>query len=29
MVKIPATDAGVPAIEEMTARGHSINVTLG
>jgi transaldolase len=28
LVKIPATDAGVPAIEEMTARGHSINVTL-
>ena len=28
MVKIPATDAGVPAIEEMTARGHAINVTL-
>jgi transaldolase len=28
LVKIPATDAGLPAIEEMTARGHSINVTL-
>jgi transaldolase len=28
LVKIPATDAGVDAIEEMTARGHSINVTL-
>jgi transaldolase len=28
LVKIPATDAGVAAIEEMTARGHSINVTL-
>src|SRR5437763_11406155 len=28
LVKIPATDAGVPAIEEMTARGHSINLTL-
>ena len=28
LVKIPATDAGVKAIEEMTARGHSINVTL-
>jgi transaldolase len=28
LVKIPATDAGVPAIEEMTARGSSINVTL-
>jgi transaldolase len=28
LVKIPATDAGVPAIEEMTARGYGINVTL-
>jgi transaldolase len=28
LVKIPATDAGVAAIEEMTARGYSINVTL-
>ena len=28
MVKIPATDAGVPAIDEMTARGYAINVTL-
>jgi transaldolase len=28
LVKIPATDAGVPAIEEMIARGHAINVTL-
>jgi transaldolase len=28
LVKIPATDAGVEAIEEVTARGHSINVTL-
>jgi transaldolase len=28
LVKIPATDGGVPAIEEMTARGYSINVTL-
>ena len=27
-MKIPATEAGVPAIEEMTARGYSINVTL-
>ena len=27
-MKIPATDAGVPAIEELTARGYSINVTL-
>jgi transaldolase len=28
LVKIPATDPGVPAIEEMTARGYAINVTL-
>jgi transaldolase len=28
LVKIPANNAGVPAIEEMTARGYSINVTL-
>jgi transaldolase len=28
LVKIPATDAGVPAIEEMTASGYAINVTL-
>ena len=28
LVKIPATDSGVPAIEDMTARGRSINVTL-
>jgi transaldolase len=28
LVKIPATDAGLAAIEEMTARGYSINVTL-
>lgn len=28
MVKIPATDAGIPAIEAMTASGHSINITL-
>jgi len=28
LVKVPATDAGVPAIEEMTARGYAINVTL-
>ncbi len=28
MVKIPATEDGVPAIEEMTAGGYSINVTL-
>jgi transaldolase len=28
LVKIPATDAGIGAIEEVTARGRSINVTL-
>jgi transaldolase len=28
LVKIPATSAGISAIEEMTARGRSINVTL-
>jgi transaldolase len=28
LVKIPATEAGIGAIEEMTARGRSINVTL-
>ncbi|MEO6123013.1 MAG: transaldolase [Ilumatobacteraceae bacterium] len=28
MVKIPATEAGVPAIQNMIAEGHSINVTL-
>jgi transaldolase len=28
LVKIPATESGAPAIEEMTARGYSINVTL-
>ena len=28
LVKIPATHAGLGAIEEMTARGRSINVTL-
>jgi transaldolase len=27
-VKIPATEAGLPAIEEMIARGRNINVTL-
>jgi transaldolase len=28
LVKIPATEPGLPAIEEMIARGRSINVTL-
>jgi transaldolase len=28
MIKLPATAAGVPAIEELTARGVNVNVTL-
>jgi transaldolase len=28
MIKVPATSAGVPAIEELTARGINVNVTL-
>ena len=28
MVKIPATDAGIPAIENMLYEGHNINITL-
>ena len=28
MIKVPATDACVPAIEELTARGINVNVTL-
>ena len=28
MIKVPATDAGVPAIEELTADGVNVNVTL-
>jgi transaldolase len=28
MIKVPATDAGVPAIETLTARGVNVNVTL-
>ena len=28
MIKVPATDAGVAAIEELTARGVNVNVTL-
>jgi transaldolase len=28
LVKIPATEAGLPAVEEMIARGKSINITL-
>ena len=28
MIKVPATAAGIPAIEELTARGIKVNVTL-
>jgi transaldolase len=28
MIKVPATEAGIPAIEELTARGVNVNVTL-
>src|SRR5215212_258453 len=28
MIKVPATDAGIPAIEELTARGINVNITL-
>ena len=28
MIKVPATPAGVPAVEELTARGVNVNVTL-
>ena len=28
MIKVPATAAGIPAIEEMTARGVNVNITL-
>ena len=28
MIKVPATEAGVPAVEELTARGVNVNVTL-
>ena len=28
MIKVPATDAGMPAIQELTARGINVNVTL-
>jgi transaldolase len=28
MIKVPATAAGIPAIEELTARGVNVNVTL-
>lgn len=28
MIKVSATEAGIPAIEELTRRGVSVNVTL-
>ena len=28
MIKVPATEAGIPAIEELTARGVNVNITL-
>ena len=28
MIKLPATEAGIPAIEELTARGVNVNITL-
>jgi transaldolase len=28
MIKVPATEAGIPAIDELTARGISVNITL-
>jgi transaldolase len=28
MIKVPGTEAGIPAIEELTARGVNVNVTL-
>jgi transaldolase len=28
MIKVPATEAGIPAIQELTARGVNVNVTL-
>jgi transaldolase len=28
MIKVPATDAGIPAIEELTTRGVNVNITL-
>jgi transaldolase len=28
MIKVPATEAGIPAIEELTARGANVNITL-
>ena len=28
MIKVPATEAGIPAIEQLTARGVNVNITL-
>jgi transaldolase len=28
LIKVPATDAGIPAIEDLTARGVNVNITL-
>jgi transaldolase len=28
MIKVPATEAGIPAIEDLTARGVNVNITL-
>jgi transaldolase len=28
MIKVPGTDAGIPAIEQLTARGVNVNITL-
>jgi transaldolase len=28
MIKVPATEAGIPAVEELTARGVNVNITL-
>jgi transaldolase len=28
MIKVPATEAGIPAIEQLTARGINVNITL-
>jgi transaldolase len=28
MVKIPATEEGIPAVEEVLAKGHTVNITL-
>jgi len=28
MIKVPATEAGIPAIQELTARGVNVNITL-